>query len=57
MAEICHKYGFAYEEHEVTTEDGYILKLGRIPGLKSEGKVAEGSKPVIHLQHALSMDM
>lgn len=57
MAEICHKYGFAYEEHEVTTEDGYILLLARIPGLLSEGKVAEGSKPVMHLQHALASNM
>ena len=49
MADICRKYGFAYEEHKVTTEDGYILTVGRIPGLLSEGQVAKGSKPAIIL--------
>ena len=23
--EICDKYGYQHEEHQVTTEDGYIL--------------------------------
>ncbi|XP_051159553.1 lipase 1-like isoform X2 [Leptopilina boulardi] len=37
--------GYYAEEHSVTTEDGYKLKMFRIPGL-------EGSKPVF-LQHGL----
>ena len=32
FAEICAENGFAYEEHTVTTEDGYILSMYRIPG-------------------------
>ena len=31
--EICHKYGFAYEAHQVQTQDGYLLTVYRIPGL------------------------
>ena len=34
--EICEENGFDYEEHKVTTEDGYILTVFRIPGLKAE---------------------
>ena len=30
--EICEENGFDYEEHKVTTEDGYILTVYRIPG-------------------------
>ena len=32
FAEIYAENGFAYEEHTVTTEDGYILSMYRIPG-------------------------
>ena len=56
MWEMCEKYGFAYEEHTVTTSDGYILKLGRIPGLKDE-QVVEGAKPPIVLQHGVLGNM
>ena len=57
MEEICHKYGFQYQEHKVTTEDGYILTVGRIPGLMNEGSVPEGSKPAIILQHGMGANM
>lgn len=56
MEQVCTKYGFAYEEHKVTTEDGYILTVGRIPGLKDE-VVTQGSKPAIILQHGLGANM
>ncbi len=32
FAEICAENGFVHEEHTVTTEDGYILSMYRIPG-------------------------
>lgn len=34
--QICDKYGFQHEMHEVTTLDGYILTQFRIPGLVDE---------------------
>lgn len=36
--------GYPIESHEVTTEDGYILTLHRIPN---------PNKPVVFLQHGL----
>jgi hypothetical protein len=33
---IINKYGFKLEEHNVTTEDGYILTLFRLPGMLNE---------------------
>lgn len=56
MEQVCTKYGFAYEEHEVTTEDGYILMLGRIPGYRNES-FKEGSKRPVILQHGLGINM
>jgi len=46
---LVKKYGYPLEIHHVTTKDGYILELHRIPyGRKSEP--AE-NKPVVFLQH------
>ena len=28
-----NSYGYDFEEHKITTSDGYILSLWRIPGL------------------------
>lgn len=44
FAEICAENGFAYEEHRVQTEDGYILTQYRIPG--KVGESATGKPPV-----------
>jgi hypothetical protein len=41
--EIVTENGFAFEKHAVTTDDGYILGLYRIPG-KTGGAV--GKAPV-----------
>jgi lysosomal acid lipase/cholesteryl ester hydrolase len=53
--EICDKYGFTYEWHEVTTIDGYILNVARISGQKSEEEPRRSGevKPPIFLQHGI----
>lgn len=51
IAEICEENGFAFEEHPgVTTDDGYILTLWRIPGLKTDKKT---DKPPVFMQHGI----
>ncbi|GMI66259.1 Myzus persicae-induced lipase 1 [Hibiscus trionum] len=45
--------GYACEEHKVTTKDGYILSVQRIPVGRS-GKT--GNKPPVLLQHGIFVD-
>ncbi|KAK1568800.1 hypothetical protein Q3G72_028924 [Acer saccharum] len=45
---------YACEEHTVTTQDGYILSMQRIPSGRS-GETS-GNKPPVLLQHGLLMD-
>lgn len=49
--EIIQRWGYKAERHTVTTRDGYILELHRIP----YGKTGPGSgkRPVIFMQHGL----
>ncbi|GLT74940.1 hypothetical protein SLA2020_467030 [Shorea laevis] len=46
--------GYACEEHTVTTQDGYILSLQRIPLGRSGGTA--GNRPPVLLQHGLISD-
>lgn len=50
--EIIARHGYPIETHEVTTEDGYILNLFRIPYGK-EGKPKLQGPPVL-LQHGIA---
>jgi hypothetical protein len=56
LKEIVHENGFKYEEYNVTTSDGYILGLYRIPGTINEINL-ETPKPAVLVLHALEMDM
>ena len=47
--QLCEKYGYPFETHNVTTDDGYILTLFRI----KHGKEAKKADKVVFLQHCL----
>nr|XP_011468631.1 PREDICTED: triacylglycerol lipase 2-like [Fragaria vesca subsp. vesca] len=47
--------GYTCQDHQVTTEDGYILGLQRIPSGKSNNNSTAQKLPVL-LQHGLTMD-
>ncbi|XP_023936778.2 lipase 1 [Bicyclus anynana] len=52
LPDLVRKYKYPFEEHFVTTPDGYILGLHRIPhGRDSNNK--PGRKPVAFLMHGL----
>jgi pimeloyl-ACP methyl ester carboxylesterase len=51
FSEIATENGFRFEEHTVTTEDGYILTVFRVPGLINEP--VQRTKPVVFMQHGL----
>ncbi|KAI0502171.1 hypothetical protein KFK09_017118 [Dendrobium nobile] len=48
-------FGYPCENHSVTTKDGYILSLQRIPGGRT-GDSSKGNKGPVLLQHGLFMD-
>lgn len=49
-----HKFGYPLENHTVTTEDGYILTMHRIPHGKNNSETLDTPvKPVALLQHGL----
>ncbi|XP_062152938.1 triacylglycerol lipase 2-like isoform X1 [Alnus glutinosa] len=51
---MVQRQGYVCEEHTVTTQDGYILSMQRIPEGRS-GKTP-GQRPPVLLQHGLLMD-
>lgn len=52
VTEIINYNGYPAEEYTVTTDDGYILTIQRIPGGRQE-TLSAGPKPVILVQHGL----
>lgn len=54
---IVTENGYLYEEHKVTTSDGYILKVFRIPGTSSSTTSSSSStqiKPPVVMWHGIS---
>lgn len=52
QSQIIERWGYTAEVHEVTTEDGYILTLQRIPHGKN-GPGDGSQRKVVFLQHGL----
>lgn len=50
--ELIRKYGYPEESHEVETEDGYLITMHRIPGLKVNPNGVGKGTPVM-LMHGL----
>ncbi|XP_026730889.1 lipase 3-like [Trichoplusia ni] len=53
--ELIAKYRYPVEVHTVTTEDGYILEMHRIPYGRDANNVPNRKKPVVFLMHGLLM--
>ena len=49
--ELITSKGYPAEEHPVTTKDGYILRMHRIPNGKNGNH--KPNKPIVFLQHGL----
>lgn len=52
---ICKSLGYPYEQHKVTTYDGYILTIFRIPGKKNEPlqTAIQAKRPALLLWHGI----
>ncbi|NXU59450.1 LICH hydrolase, partial [Turnix velox] len=54
VSEIIRYHGYPSEEYDVTTEDGYVLRVFRISAGKNSQNT--GQKPAVFLQHAFLGD-
>lgn len=52
VTEIIRNKGYPVEEHRVTTSDGFIINIQRMPDGRKKRR-AKGPKPVVFLQHGL----
>lgn len=52
VPELVRKYSYPIEVHSVTTSDGYILEMHRIPHGRDRNNVP-GPRPIIFLMHGL----
>ena len=58
MIQLCNEAGFKASQHQVVTDDGYILNIWRIDGpLVDDKKKDYTKKKPILMQHGLEADM
>ncbi|KPI97392.1 Lipase 3 [Papilio xuthus] len=50
---LIRKYKYPMEVHEVTTSDGYILQMHRIPHGRDQNQVPDPKRPIVFLMHGL----
>lgn len=50
---MVRKYNYPFEEHSVTTEDGYVLGLHRIPHGRDANNVPGQNKPAVFVMHGM----
>jgi len=53
IKEIVEYNGFNFENHTVTTEDGYVLEMHRLYANLSQPLPENATRPVLMLQHGL----
>ncbi|XP_030767117.1 lipase 3-like [Sitophilus oryzae] len=53
ISQLLNKYGYPFEEHNVTTEDGHILTMHRIAHGRNE-TITEKKRPVVFMKHCVA---
>ncbi|XP_075978831.1 lipase 1-like [Anticarsia gemmatalis] len=53
VPDLIRKYRYPVEVHNVTTQDGYILQMHRIPHGRDKNNVPNRNKPVVFVMHGL----
>ena len=51
---MVSKEGYPVETHQVITDDGYILRMHRIPHGKRSPRQAGVGRPAVYIQHGLT---